>query len=102
MTDVFTYRVRQIIGDIPAGKVITYGRVAHYAGNRAGARQVARILHSSSEKYALPWHRVVNRHGKISHRPSQGHLYQRALLENEGIIFDAHGRIDLSLYLWIP
>ncbi|MGW8195835.1 MAG: MGMT family protein [Desulforhopalus sp.] len=102
MTDIFTFRVRKIVGNIPRGKVITYGRVASHAGNRTGARQVARILHSSSSKYSLPWHRVVNRYGEISPRTSLEHIYQRELLEKEGVIFDGDGRIDLSLYLWYP
>jgi len=102
MTDIFTFRVKKIIGSIPVGKVTTYGRVACWAGNSKGARQVARILHSNSEKYSLPWHRVVNRHGKISSRPSLGHIFQRQLLEEEGIVFDDSGRIDYSLYLWYP
>jgi methylated-DNA-protein-cysteine methyltransferase-like protein len=81
---------------------MTYGIIAAYAGNRGGARQVARILHSSSEKYGLPWHRVVNRNGRISPRSSQGHLLQRRLLEEEGVIFGENGRIDLAVFLWRP
>lgn len=102
MVDNFTCRIREILNRIPEGSVSTYGRIAMYAGNRSGARQVARVLHSSSEKYSLPWHRVVNRNGEISQRPSDGHIYQRVLLEMEGIVFDAKGRIDLSLFLWQP
>ncbi len=82
--------------------VATYGLVAEYAGNRCGARQVVRILSSSSDKYQLPWHRVVNRKGEISPRSSMGHLFQRQLLEEEGVVFEEDGRIDLSIYLWQP
>lgn len=102
MTDIFTSRTRAIIGQIPPGMVTTYGLIASYAGNRSGARQVARILYSSSEKYALPWHRVVNRHGEISPRSSMGHLFQRQLLEEEGVVFTEKGKIDLANYLWQP
>ena len=56
----FTERVIQIIQSIPAGRVMTYGQVAAAAGNRRGARQVARILHTMSQKHALPWHRIIN------------------------------------------
>ncbi|MFW2367713.1 MAG: MGMT family protein [Desulforhopalus sp.] len=102
MDDTFTSRTREILARIPEGSVSTYGRIAMYAGNRSGARQVARILHSSSEKYNLPWHRVVNRNGEVSKRLSDGHVYQRVLLELEGVVFDANGRIDFSLFLWQP
>jgi methylated-DNA-protein-cysteine methyltransferase-like protein len=102
MANVFMARARHIICQIPAGKVSTYGRIALLAGNRKGARQVARILHSSSEKYDLPWHRVVNRHGRISLPAGAGHELQRMLLEEEGIVFDTSNQIDFSRYLWIP
>jgi len=102
MTDIFTTRTREIIHRIPPGMVSTYGIIAEYAGNRGGARQVARILYSSSEKYGLPWHRVVNRNGRISPRSSMGHLFQRQLLEEEGVVFGENGRIDFALFLWRP
>ena len=54
--DTFTRRAIEIIQHIPAGSVITYGAVAAAAGNHCGARQVARILHSSSARHGLPWH----------------------------------------------
>jgi methylated-DNA-protein-cysteine methyltransferase-like protein len=102
MTDIFTTRAREIIRRIPPGMVSTYGIIAEYAGNRSGARQVVRILHSSSEKYGLPWHRVVNRNGQIPERSSMGHLFQRQLLEEEGVVFGENGRIDFTLCLWRP
>lgn len=100
MAEVFTERVQRIIGGIPPGKVMTYGLVASRAGNRAGARQVARILHATSEKHDLPWHRVVNREGRISLPPGRGHEEQRALLAAEGVRIDGDGRIDLDRFLW--
>ena len=102
MVEIFTIRARDIIRRIPVGKVTTYGNIADYAGNRRGARQVARILYSSSTKYELPWHRVVNRNGQISPRPSMGHFFQRQLLLEEGVVFGENGRIDFTLFLWRP
>jgi methylated-DNA-protein-cysteine methyltransferase-like protein len=52
-----------IIKQIPYSKVSTYGKIAEAAGNPQGARQVARTLHSSSDKENLPWHRVINSTG---------------------------------------
>jgi len=100
MPTIFTQRVIDLISRIPAGKVATYGILASYAGNRSGARQVARILHSSSEKYGLPWHRVINSQGKISLPEGMGDL-QKQLLEEEGVVF-RQGRVDLERYLWRP
>ena len=101
MAEVFTVRVREIISAIPEGKVMTYGLIADRAGNRSGARQVSRILHSSSRKYDLPWHRVINREGKISLPPGDGFELQKLMLEEEGVIFDEKDRVDLSEYLWM-
>lgn len=102
MPAIFTERVREIIRRIPRGKVTTYGMVAAGAGNGAGARQVARILHSSSQAYALPWHRVVNRKGRISLPPGRGYERQQELLMREGVEFMADGTIDFDRFLWLP
>lgn len=100
--DPFTRRAIEIITRIPPGKVTTYLIVATAAGNHCGARQVARILHSSSDKYRLPWHRVVNQKRRISPRASMSHLNQQQLLEEEGVILDGKGKIDFDRYLWLP
>lgn len=102
MTSPFTIKVRDIITRIPHGRVTTYGIIAAHANNRGGARQVARILHSSSDRYSLPWHRVVNREGRISLKPGSGYELQRELLEEEGIIFNGANRIDFKRFLWWP
>jgi len=100
--ETFTRRSIAIISRIPPGRVTTYGIVATAAGNHCGARQVARILHSSSDKYRLPWHRVVNVAGKISPRSSMSHLEQKHLLEDEGVCFSEQDKIDLTEFLWLP
>ena len=91
-----------MIRQIPAGKVATYGLIAAQAGNYQAARQVARILHSCSDREELPWHRVVNREGRIALGPFSGQELQRRLLEQEGVPFDLHGRIDFDTCLWTP
>ncbi len=100
MATIFTLRTRAIIRQIPRGKVSTYGIIATYAGNHLAARQVGRILHSSSKKYNLPWQRVINGKGELSYQQSA--KLQRKLLENEGIDFLTNGKIDLNTYLWWP
>lgn len=80
----FTEDVIEIIKMIPSGRVMTYGQIAAYAGLPRGARQVSRILHSMSEKYELPWHRVINSKGGISLTGEAGYI-QGQMLANEGI-----------------
>ncbi|MBA2175082.1 MGMT family protein [Halobacillus locisalis] len=93
----FTKSVIEIIQDIPEGKVMTYGQVARVAGNPRAARQVARLLHTMSEKHSLPWHRVVNAKGNIVIKDEAGSDIQRMALESEGIPV-INGKIDLSGY----
>ena len=100
--DPFFNRVVVILRQLPPGRVVTYGAVAAMAGNPRAARQVARVLHALAEKESLPWHRVVNAQGRISLRPGRGRELQRALLEEEGIEFDAGGTIDLRRFQWLP
>ena len=90
-------RIIKAIRGIPAGQVMSYGEVARKAGLPNGARMVARILHSSSEKHGLPWHRVVNSQGKIS-LPDEAYQLQKRLLLEEGVEFDQNDRIDMDRY----
>jgi methylated-DNA-protein-cysteine methyltransferase-like protein len=98
----FHQRVKGVIQKIPKGKVATYGQIAALAGNPRAARQVVRVLHSSSRKDNLPWHRVVNKEGKISLKLNYGYETQKRLLRREGVKFNKDDTIDFSRYLWSP
>ncbi|KAA3641276.1 MAG: DNA methyltransferase, partial [Proteobacteria bacterium] len=78
-----------------------YGQIAGLAGRPRAARQVARILHSCSGKYDLPWHRVINARGQISLIGLAAEK-QRQKLRAEGIEIASGDRIDLSIYQWKP
>lgn len=95
------HRIYKIVRQIPRGRVATYGQVAELAGLDGHARQVGYALHALPDGFDLPWHRVVNARGEISPRTAgDSHELQRMLLEEEGVEFDARGRIDLRKYLW--
>ena len=96
----FYNKTVNIIRQIPYGKVATYRQLALLAGNPKSARQVAWILHSSSGKESLPWHRIINSKGMISLKPGYGYELQKKLLEDEGIVFDEKNIIDLCRYSW--
>lgn len=102
MTSDFTTLVKRALKRIPKGKVATYGQIAELAGSPRGARQVVRILHSSSERDNLPWHRVINSQGHIALKRGQGFELQQALLESEDVFVEASGHIDLKRYQWRP
>ncbi len=85
---------------IPEGRVATYGQVARLAGRPRGARQVGYAL-AALDDPDVPWHRVVNAAGGISPRRRPGaDEFQRILLEDEGVAFDADGRIALTHFGW--
>jgi methylated-DNA-protein-cysteine methyltransferase-like protein len=94
-------RIIDLIRCIPRGRVATYGQIAVMAGMPRGARQVARLLHSSSSAHRLPWHRVINASGGISLPAGSGRELQRSLLEKEGVIFLC-GKVNLRHYAWRP
>lgn len=95
----FSQRVYQVVAAIPYGKVTTYGEVAQLAGSPRAARQVGGVLRRLPEGSALPWHRVINRHGQISQQGEDFQRQRQALLA-EGIIFGPHSTVDLQLYAW--
>lgn len=87
-----------VIQSIPPGKVASYAQVAELAGLPKGARTVARILHSSSSRYDLPWWRVIRSSGEIALSPEAGGQEQKAVLEAEGVRFTASGRIERGCF----
>lgn len=93
-------RVWRVVLAIPRGRVATYGQIAELIGRRLTPLGVSWALRAVPEG-ALPWHRVVNGSGGIStDREHPG--VQRALLEAEGVRFDARGRVDLETVGWRP
>ncbi|ADI15512.1 MGMT family protein [Truepera radiovictrix] len=96
----FRQRVLALVAQVPAGCVVTYSQVALAAGHPGAARQVGGVLRGLSPREAavVPWQRVVNARGGLStYKVGAGEL-QRALLEAEGVRFDAAGRLDLARY----
>ncbi len=102
MSESFTDTVKMIIKKIPKGKIASYGQIAALAGSPRAARQVVRILHSSSRKDKLPWHRVINSKGGISLKPGNGYELQKSLLEDEGVKFGLRDIVDFKRFLWSP
>lgn len=102
----FYEQVYELVARIPAGRVMTYGQIAVLLGKPTAARAVGYALHLTPAGVKIPWQRVINSQGKISPRGASDIVHepqlQRLLLEQEGIHFDEHGKIDLHRYLWEP
>jgi methylated-DNA-protein-cysteine methyltransferase-like protein len=95
-------RIYAVVRRIPEGRVATYGQVAALAGIPGHARQVGYALHALPDGADAPWQRVINARGEVSERADGGWRegYQRHLLEEEGVAFDARGRVDLARFRW--
>ena len=95
---IFGEDVLNIVGQIPRGRVTTYGYIAALAGWPSHARMVGRTLRYSPRAAELPCHRVVNQVG----RTAPGWSRQRPLLEEEGASFKPNGHVDMQKHLWEP
>ena len=97
-------RLYAVVRRIPAGRVATYGQIAALAGLPRHARLAGYALAGLPDGTPLPWHRVINAAGQVSARREGpgGAVLQRLRLEQEGVRFDARGRVDLATFGWQP
>ena len=64
------------------------------------ARAVGFALNQLPDNSDVPWQRVINSQGKVSpRRNSEGHLIQKIILEEEGVVFEK-SVVDLKKYRW--
>ena len=102
MSDNTFQKIYDVVKQIPEGKVATYGQVALLAGNPRWSQVVGYALHVNPDTSTIKCHRVVNRFGETSKAFAFGGADMQAmLLESEGVkVVD--GKVDLSVYGWIP
>lgn len=99
----FRELVFALVARVPRGRVISYGRVATALGYPGKAREVGWALATSPEGLQLPAQRVIRVDGRMAGGSAFGSpAVQRALLEAEGVRFDADGRVLLRRHLWPP
>jgi methylated-DNA-protein-cysteine methyltransferase-like protein len=103
----FNERVWNLVRQIPAGKVTSYGRVAQMLGVPRAAREVGwamSAIGSTSAAKDVPWQRVVNSEGRISTIAFIAEQ-QRARLQAEGVQFDPADDLKILNFkgiLWEP
>ena len=105
---LFREKVWEIVRQIPAGKVATYGQIAAMIPPPEGMnlkeydafapRWVGGAMAACPAD--VPWQRVINSQGKISLRKEGGSNVQREQLEAEGVVFAAGDKVDLKIYRW--
>lgn len=96
-------QVYALVRACPSGRVTTYGWIAAAMGFPRGARMVGWFMNKTPRGESVPAQRVVNSKGELSGSWAFGHRGRmRELLEQEGIVFSAEGRIDLKRFGWDP
>ena len=86
---------------IPKGKVVTYGQIAEYLGNKGLARAVGNILHKNPDGDKYPCYKVVNSDGKLADAfVFGGRNIQAERLEKDGIHLK-NGKVEMAKYQWI-
>ncbi len=94
-------RILDVIRRVPYGQVATYGQIALIVGD-CTPRMVGYCLASLDFDSDVPWQRIINYQGKVSPRSAgHGSQVQRELLEEEGVEFDAQGRVSFRKYGWM-
>lgn len=99
-------RIYQLVRKIPKGKVATYGQIAGLLGSPRGAQTVGWALHvlPANKLKEVPWHRVINREGRISTTCQEHTASKQAyFLRRESVKVtkkDGQWWVDLKKYLW--
>lgn len=90
----FQRRVWDLAVSIPYGQVRTYAWLAGQLGCRGAARAVGAALGRNPLPLIVPCHRVVCSNGHPGgFSATGGTSLKRKLLEHEGVVFNANGRI---------
>jgi methylated-DNA-protein-cysteine methyltransferase-like protein len=102
--DGFFTRVYEVVKQVPAGRVTTYGAIARYLGSTGAARMVGWAMNQShSHPEYIPAHRVVNRSGMLTGKHHFGGVnLMQELLENEGAIIRENQIINFGEMFWDP
>lgn len=96
LDDKLIYEILSVVGEIPEGKVASYGQIARLIGRDRNSRLVGKVL-SMAEFYGdYPCHRVVNHAGRLAPHFRE----QRERLTAEGVAFKANGCVDMEKFRW--
>ena len=90
------YEILSVVGEIPYGRVASYGQIARLIGRERNSRLVGKVL-SMAEQYGdFPCHRVVNHAGRLAPYFHE----QEPRLREEGVGFLPNGNVDMKQYQW--
>ena len=99
----FPQQVIALVRKVPRGRLVSYGQVARVLGRPRASRIVGGVMSALGPEHVdVPWQRVVNRSGAISHRTDpfsdrDPAIEQAERLLEEGLEPGGDGCYDLSL-----
>lgn len=98
--DRLAKKTYEYLRTIPKGKVVTYGQIAEYLGNKGLSRIVGTILHNNPDGDKNPCYKVLNGKGELAESfVFGGKDVQKQLLEKDGIEVKNY-KVDLKKYKW--
>ena len=93
-------KVYKYLTKIPKGKVVTYGQIAQYLGNKGLSRVVGNILHNNPDPIRYPCYKVVNAKGELASNFGNGGMdVQASRLRKDGVEV-INNKVDLKKYQW--
>jgi len=100
----FYENVFEVVRQIPAGRVTSYGAIARYLGTAGSSRMVGWAMNlSHHQEVYVPAHRVVNRNGLLTGKVHFGSPdVMQELLENEGVAVENDCVTDFARLFWDP
>ena len=100
----FFERVYDVVRQIPAGRVTSYGAIAKFLGTGRSSRMVGYAMNGSHGAFPeVPAHRVVNRNGLLTGKMHFAtHTAMEDALRAEGISVINDQIINFSAVYWDP
>ncbi len=96
--------VMDVVRQVPAGRVTSYGAIAKYLGTARSARIVGYCMNNAhGAKPTVPAHRVVNRNGMLTgkhHFATEDRMEE--LLRKEGVKVKDDEVLRFSELFWDP
>ncbi len=102
--DNFFDLVYQVVRQIPAGRVTSYGAIASYLGSKGSSRIVGYAMGTSLTAVPpVPAHRVVNRQGLLTGKFHFGSFERmQQMLESEGVKVQDNQVQNFQQVFWNP
>jgi methylated-DNA-protein-cysteine methyltransferase related protein len=101
--DNFFEDVYDVVRQIPAGRVTSYGTIGQFLGSKSSARMVGWAMNAAHSLPDVPAHRVVNRNGILTGK----HFFESSttmqeLLEKEGLTIENDKIKNFKTLFWDP